>query len=202
MSLPAGRIFAAAAEHLSKIMLLKANTAVITPSVNSGFHAFAKSNGMTVRVVSRGEEHINDIFRREGLSAAAFGGYAGEVRLCGLGGTNTGYSSDGILWLLFVMGLIHRENKPLSEIAAVMDRFPQVSVDVEIPDTMREIWKNLDGLENIIDSARNDLTEGVLTVREEPGAIIRITAEGANFDLVNKIVLQLADNIREICKKI
>ena len=83
--------------------------------------------------------------------------------------------------------------------ACVMERFPQVMINVKIPEEQREYWKNDDVITGLIDAREEELGDnGRILVREsytEP--LIRVMIEGRDFNQINAIAMELSDKIRE-----
>ena len=87
----------------------------------------------------------------------------------------------------------------MSEFAEIIEKCPQVMLNVPIDKKCREVWKNNRTITGMIDEFESLLgDEGRVIVREtgaEP--VIRIRIEGRDFTAINNMALQLADTIRE-----
>ena len=128
---------------------------------------------------------------------------------CGfsLGGDSAGHllfpdlapSADGQLTGIRLLSALKRSEKKLSELSAVIEKCPQVMLNVPIDKRFREVWKNDRAVTGIIDEFEGILgEEGRVVVREvgiEP--VIRIMIEGRDFSTINTMALQIADTIKE-----
>ena len=87
----------------------------------------------------------------------------------------------------------------MSELANVMEHFPQVMINVKIGPSDREVWKNDDEITGIIEKYEDELGEsGRILVREsgtEP--LIRVMIEGRDFRKINEYAMAIADKIKE-----
>ncbi|HYI61376.1 MAG TPA: phosphoglucosamine mutase [Acidimicrobiales bacterium] len=106
--------------------LLRDDTVAVTVMTNLGFRQAMARAGIRVLDTPVGDRHV--------LAALAEGGLA-------LGGEQSGHivlrdwatTGDGLLAGLFVLDTMARTGRSLAELAAVMDRLPQVMVNVRLP---------------------------------------------------------------------
>ncbi len=187
------RIFAILLEKYSRDGLLKDNTAVITAMANSGLRKFASDKGITLVNAGAGHRYILERMTENGYN---------------LGGEPNGHivflddlpTADGQLTALRILGIMKKENKKLSQLAADMTKLPQVMLNVRIDTQCREMWKNNKEISQMIESFENELGEnGRIVVREsghEP--LIRIMTEGSDFSRINEMAMALEDCIRRL----
>jgi phosphoglucosamine mutase len=87
----------------------------------------------------------------------------------------------------------------MSELAGVMEKFPQVMINVKIPSHQKENWKNDGEITGLIDVKEQELGEaGRILVREsgtEP--LIRVMIEGRDFNQINAMAMEISEKIRE-----
>ena len=111
-------------------------------------------------------------------------------------------TGDGQLTAVQVLGIMKRTGKSLKELASIMERYPQVMVNVKIEPDLKEQWKNIPEIEDIINEKEAELNgKGRILVREsgtEP--LIRVMIEGKEFDVINDMALEIADVIRAYCR--
>ncbi len=126
------------------------------------------------------------------------GGEASGHILC-LDRTSTG---DGIISALQVLEVMIRSGKPLADLKSGMRKFPQTMINVpvsaegpskmaesvRIKETVREIEQQMNGQGRVI--LRPSGTE----------PLIRVTLEGRDADVVQRLAEQLADTVREELK--
>lgn len=173
---------------------LKKNTAVVTIMTNLGFSHFAKSNNINVVTTKVGDRYIIEQM------------LAGDYNL---GGEQSGHiifhdlstTGDGQLTAVQLLSVLKRSDCKASELSKVMERYPQVMINVKITAAWKEKWKNDSEIEEIISTNQKLLgTSGRILVREsgtEP--LIRVMIEGRHFDVINDMAVKIADKIRERC---
>lgn len=171
---------------------LNKDSVVVTVMSNLGFTSFAKMNGIRRVTSNIGDRYV--------LDKMLDGGY-------NLGGEQNGHifflddatTGDGQLSALRILEIMVSKNKTLSALATIMKRFPQVMINVRIPEYQRENWKNDEVITSLIDRREAELgDEGRILVREsgnEP--IIRVMIEGHEFNRINKLALEISELIRQ-----
>ncbi len=86
----------------------------------------------------------------------------------------------------------------MSELASVMEKFPQVMINVKISAKDREVWKNDFVITGLIEKYEETLGDsGRILVREsgtEP--LIRVMLEGKDFKQINQMAMKIADTIK------
>lgn len=173
---------------------LKKNTAVVTVLTNLGFTHFAKNNDINMITTKVGDRYI--------MEQMLAGGY-------NLGGEQSGHiifhdyatTGDGQLTAVQLLSIIKRQERKASELGSMMERYPQVMVNVKIIPKWKEAWKNDTEIEKIINVNQTKLgSSGRILVREsgtEP--LIRVMIEGKKFRLINQMALEITDKIKERC---
>lgn len=173
---------------------LKKNTAVVTILTNLGFTHFAKNNNINMITTKVGDRYI--------VEQMLAGGY-------NLGGEQSGHiifhdyatTGDGQLTAVQLLSVLKRQERKASELSSIMERYPQVMVNVKIISKWKEAWKNDPIIEEIISENQKKLgSSGRILVREsgtEP--LIRVMIEGKRFDQINSMAIEIADKIRERC---
>lgn len=167
---------------------------VITTQTNLGFVRYAEEMHIKTAATKNGERHIFD--RMES------GGYY-------LGGEPSGYIifrkyasvGDGILSAIQLLSIMKRTGKKLSELASVMERYPQVMINVKIDEKWKENWKNIDEIENAVSENQAKLgSGGRVIVRENSSeSVIKIITEGKKFDEINDAAIAIAKVIENCC---
>ena len=159
---------------------------------NLGFSHFAKANNIDVITSSVGDRYV--------LEKMLEGGY-------NIGGEQSGHiifldeatTGDGQLSGVKVMEVLAKSGKKMSELASVMERFPQVMINVRLAPNGREIWKNDTEITELIERCEDSLGDtGRVLVREsgtEP--LVRVMLEGKDFEIINKYATEIADKINE-----
>jgi phosphoglucosamine mutase len=103
------------------------DTLVATVMSNLGLHLAMKANGITVVTTAVGDRYVLEELRASGLALG--GEQSGHVVLPAHATTG-----DGLLTALRLMARMAATGKPLAELAAVMNRLPQVLVNVPVAD--------------------------------------------------------------------
>ena len=107
---------------------------------------------------------------------------------------NTG---DGILTAVQLMCAMINNNKPLSELANLMVKYPQVLVNVRVKD--KTGWEDNQAIKDIIEQYSQELgNDGQILVRAsgtEP--LIRIMAEGPDQTRLDYIANEIANVVRK-----
>ncbi len=173
---------------------LKKNTAVVTVLTNLGFTHFAKNNDINMITTKVGDRYI--------VEQMLAGGY-------NLGGEQSGHiifhdfatTGDGQLTAVQLLSILKRSDRKASELASIMERYPQVMVNVKITPKWKEAWKNDEEIEEIISVNQQKLGSGGRILVRESGTepLIRVMIEGKRFDLINSMAVEIADKIRERC---
>jgi phosphoglucosamine mutase len=120
-------ILAIAALHLRGRGLLRHDTVVATVMANLGFHQAMASYGIRVETTPVGDRYV--------LEAMEAGGFS-------LGGEQSGHiifgdlatTGDGLLSGLVLLDVLARSGRPLSELASVVQKLPQVLRNVRVAD--------------------------------------------------------------------
>ncbi|MCM1007497.1 MAG: phosphoglucosamine mutase [Ruminococcus flavefaciens] len=174
---------------------LKENTAVISIMSSLGLVNFAKENGINVVTSGGWGRSVIDRMIEGGYNLG--GGQSGHIFF-----TDDSACDDGQLCGARLLEIMKITGKKLSELAGEMKRLPQISLNVRISDSSREVWKNDSEITGLIESFETDLgSEGRIIVREggENGSFIRVMIEGNDFGRINSMAMEIARKIRERC---
>ncbi|MCL2052907.1 MAG: phosphoglucosamine mutase [Oscillospiraceae bacterium] len=190
------KLIAIFARGMSEKGQLKKNTAVVTVMTNLGFTQFAKENNINMVTTKVGDRYIIEQM------------LAGDYNL---GGEQSGHiifhdyatTGDGQLTAVQLLSALKKSGKSFSELASLMNTYPQVMINVPIEQKWKEAWKNDSEIEACIEENQKKLgSNGRILVREsgtEP--LIRVMIEGKKFELINKMALEIAGKIKERCPK-
>lgn len=184
-------IIAICATDLKSRGLLKKNTVVGTVMTNMGFSRFCKDMGMNFVSTQVGDRYVLETMIREGYNIG--GEQSGHVIF--LDYSTTG---DGQLTAAQLLSLVYRRNAKLSSIATLMERFPQVMINVKVsPDGKRRFYTDKD-VKAEIDRVKETLgSRGRILVRlsgTEP--LIRVMVEGEDSAEITRLANQTAELIR------
>jgi phosphoglucosamine mutase len=182
-------VMALLASRLHERDELQQGTLVATVMSNLGLHVAMRERGITVTTTPVGDRYVVEEMLRGGYNLG--GEQSGHVVF--LDHNTTG---DGLITALSVLALVVESGRPLSELRQVMQRFPQVLVNLRVrskPDveTLPEVAK-------AIRHAERELGErGRVLVRysgTEP--LLRVMIEGER----EPVIQRLADDIAEAAR--
>jgi phosphoglucosamine mutase len=172
---------------------LAKNTLVTTVMSNLGLERAVKHAGGKVVRTAVGDRYVVEEMRKHGYN---------------LGGEQSGHlvfldhmtTGDGIIAALRVLAIMVREGRPLSELAAVMTRTPQVLINVKV-ERKRPI-DELPGVRGLIAEVERELGEDgrVLVRYSGTETKARVMIEGPNQDRIRDQAQGIADALVAACK--
>lgn len=185
-------VIAICAADLKSRGLLKKDTVVGTVMTNMGFSRFCDDMGMNFVSTQVGDRYVLETMIREGYNIG--GEQSGHVIF--LDHSTTG---DGQLTAAQLLSLVHRRSAKLSSIATLMERFPQVMINVKVsPEGKRRFYTDKD-VKAEIDRVKETLgSRGRILVRlsgTEP--LVRVMVEGEDSAEITRLANQTAELIRE-----
>ena len=187
-------IMVVCASYLKKKGELKDNVIVATVMSNGGVDIVAEREGFRILRTRVGDRYV--------LEEMLKGGYV-------LGGEQSGHiifsqilpTGDGLLTALQLLKVIIEKNTPLSQLAGVMPRLPQILVNCRVQD--KDGWQENIRLAAAMEKARERLgSRGRILIRPsgtEP--LIRIMMEGDDYPLLQKLSNELAVMVKEELNK-
>ncbi|RKO66078.1 phosphoglucosamine mutase [Desulfofundulus salinus] len=179
------------ARALQKKGRLAKNTVVATVMSNLGLDLALGQSGIRVLKTRVGDRYVLEELLRSG---ATFGGeQSGHIIM--LDYNTTG---DGILTALQLLQVVRETGVPLQELAAQMEKLPQLLENVRVTD--KEKVMNSPVLARAIREQEERLAgQGRVLVRPsgtEP--LVRVMVEGRDMDLLRSIAGELVDVIRKV----
>ncbi|MEW6540814.1 MAG: phosphoglucosamine mutase [Bacillota bacterium] len=177
--------------HMRRHGRLAGNTMVVTVMSNLGLHLALREAGIRVLQTKVGDRYVLEEMLRSG---------------CCLGGEQSGHiifteyntTGDGIITALQLMKVMRETGRPLSELAAQMERLPQLLENVRVRDRNAVMASPV--LREAIARYEHGLNgEGRILVRPsgtEP--LVRVMAEARNEALLTKVVEELVRVVAEI----
>jgi phosphoglucosamine mutase len=168
---------------------LENNRVVSTVMSNLGFTMACKKLGFRHHISKVGDRHVLRDMQR--LQAAIGGEDSGHMLF--LKHHTTG---DGILTAMQLIAAMILEGKPLSELAAIMDVYPQRLVNVDV--NSKPAISTLPRVTGAIKKAEKELgQEGRVLVRYSGTQhICRIMVEGPSDDLTEKYCREIAEAVK------
>ncbi len=171
---------------------LQKDTVVGTIITNFGFSKFCEENGIRFLAAKVGDRYVLEALNLEGLS---FGGeQSGHLIF-----REKATTGDGQLTAAEVFAMMAREQKPLSELASVMRRYPQHMVNLRVTPEQKIAFYTDREVKAVMKETEAAIGErGRLVVRPsgtEP--MIRVMMEGDDEALVRTLTESTAQRIQE-----
>lgn len=182
------RIMLIIGKYLRKHGKLNRETIVSTVMSNLGFELAIQQEGMKLARTQVGDRYVLEEMIAKGYSIG--GEQSGHIIL-----TEHSTTGDGLLTALTLLKAIVEDGRPFSEIAKVMEEYPQVLVNAKVPNSLKHRI-----LENVAIRARIDhlekkyAGEGRILIRPsgtEP--LVRVMIEGSDREMIKKDAKELAD---------
>ena len=185
------QVLAVAAVELLRSGGLAKRTVVATVMSNLGLEIALREMGCELVRTPVGDRYVVEEMLRGGFNVG--GEQSGHMIF--LDHSTTG---DGLITALAILGIIAESGKPLSELAAVMSRLPQVLVNVRV--SRRRDFVSERAVANAIAAVERELgSRGRVLVRAsgtEP--LIRVMVEGEREEQVRGHADAIADSIRRV----
>jgi phosphoglucosamine mutase len=172
---------------------LNKNTLVATVMSNLGLERAVRDAGGTVVRTQVGDRYVVDEMRRNGYN---------------LGGEQSGHlvfldhatTGDGIIAALRVLAVMVRENRPLSELARVMTRTPQVLVNIKVAN--KRPIEDLPEVVKLIGAVERELaSDGRVLVRYSgTEAKARVMIEGLDEGAIQRHADAIAEALERACR--
>lgn len=180
------QIMAISAKYLMDKNELVDNRLIGTVMSNLGLKKFCEKEGIEFIATNVGDRYVLEEMQRTG--AVLGGEQSGHVIF---GNYNT--TGDGPLSALMIIKAMKNSGKKLSELADIMQIYPQVLKNVRVKDK-ESAMNNPEFLEAIKEAETKLGERGRILVRPSgTESLIRIMAEGESIDEIEKIVKILSD---------
>ncbi len=185
-------LIAICAKDMKDRGVLKKNAVVGTVMTNMGFNKFCDANGMTFVSTKVGDRYVLEAMLREGYNIG--GEQSGHIIF--LDYATTG---DGELSGAMILSIMKRTGEKLSTLAKVMERMPQVLINVKVSAegklafyTDKEVKAEIKRVTDILGD------RGRILVRvsgTEP--LVRVMLEGENLEEIQSLAEESAQVVRE-----
>lgn len=185
-------LIAICAKDMKDRGMLKKNAVVGTVMTNMGFNKFCEENDMTFVSTKVGDRYVLEAMLREGYNIG--GEQSGHIIF--LDYATTG---DGELSGTMILSIMKRTGEKLSTLAKVMERMPQVLINVKVSAegklafyTDKEVKAEINRVTEILGD------RGRILVRvsgTEP--LVRVMLEGENLEEIQNLAEESAQVVRE-----
>lgn len=185
-------LIAICADDMKKRGELKKNTAVGTIMTNMGFSKFCEKNGLNFVATKVGDRYVLEEMLQQGYNIG--GEQSGHIIF--LDHSTTG---DGELSGAMVLSIMKRTGEKLSDLAKVMERYPQVLINVKVSAsgklsfyTDKEIKAEIKRITEILGDSGRIL---IRVSGTEP--LVRVMLEGENLEQIQSLAEEAAQVVRE-----
>lgn len=179
------------AVYLKKQNKLANDTLVVTTMSNIGLHVAAKEYGIDLAITDVGDRYVIEEMKKSGHN---------------LGGEQSGHmifldyntTGDGTLSSLIVSKIVKEEGKTLSEQSALMTTYPQVLINVEVRNEVKNKFMENDEIRTEIEKLEK-LMAGTGRVLIRPSGtqpLVRVMLEGKDEGQIRELAQELADLIK------
>lgn len=163
---------------------------VVTVMSNLGLHLALRKAGIKIYETQVGDRYVMEELLRTGAK---------------LGGEQSGHiiflehntTGDGLLTALYLLRVLKRKGMPLSQLAAQMQRLPQVLLNTKVKDKER-VMQDETVLRQVEEVRQTLGDQGRILVRPsgtEP--LLRVMVEGPDEEELNKLAQSVIEVIRE-----
>lgn len=176
-------------KHLKSEGRLKDDTVVSTVMSNLGFYKALEKEGIKSVQTAVGDRYVVEAMKKDGYNVG--GEQSGHLIF--LDYNTTG---DGLLSAIMLMNTLKATGKPLSELAAEMQKFPQLLVNVRVTDKYK-VEEN-EKVKAVISEVEKEMNgDGRILVRPsgtEP--LVRVMAEAKTKELCDEYVNRIVEVVR------
>ena len=185
-------LIAICANDMKKNGKLKKNAAVGTVMTNMGFSKFCEANDIDFISTKVGDRYVLESMLQNGYNIG--GEQSGDIIF--LDHSTTG---DGELSGAMVLSIMKRTGEKLSDLAKVMERYPQVLINVKVSNegklafyTDKEVKAEINRVTEILGDTGRIL---VRVSGTEP--LVRVMLEGENLEQIQALAEEAAQVVRE-----
>ncbi len=182
------QIMAICAVHMKEHGTLVHDTVVVTVMTNFGFDVTMREHGIQVVKTKVGDRYVLDGMRAGGASLG--GEQSGHIIFM-----DHGTTGDGLVTAVRLCATMRDAGRPLSELRRVMRRYPQVLLNVRVPDKGRLGTSAV--IAEAIHSAETDLGESgrVLVRASGTEPLVRVMVEAEDEETASETARILAETV-------
>lgn len=167
------------------------DTLVATVMSNLGLHLAMRDNGVHLRTAAVGDRYVLEELRAGGFALG--GEQSGHVVFPALATTG-----DGLLTALRLMSRVAATGKPLAELAGVMQRLPQVLINVRVADKGAVV--DSDAVKDAVTSVEAELGEQGRVLLRQSGTeqLVRVMVEAPSHEIAQASADRLAGVVSSV----
>ncbi|MBO7357010.1 MAG: phosphoglucosamine mutase [Lachnospiraceae bacterium] len=186
-------IMAIIGNYMKEKGTLKKDTIVATVMSNLGFFQMGERNGINIPQTKVGDRYVLEHMKKIGANLG--GEQSGHIIF--LDDNTTG---DGLLSALHLLEVMVEKNKPLSELAKVMEVLPQALYGAKVPNHKKESYMEYPEIADAIKELEAKFKgKGRVLIRPsgtEP--LVRVMIEGNDKELIDAEAKKLAELIQDV----
>jgi phosphoglucosamine mutase len=185
------QILAICARALKDQGALIDDTVVVTVMSNLGFHHAMQAEGIKVLTTGVGDRYVLEALTDKGLSLG--GEQSGHVIF-----TDAATTGDGLLTALRLASCLAASGGSLADLASVVNRLPQVLVNVEVSD--KATVAGSDQVASAVAEAEAELGDSGRILLRPSGTeqLVRVMVEATTQDHADQIAHRVADVVRSV----
>lgn len=184
------KLLAICGNYMKEKGTLKKDTIVVTVMSNLGFFVMCEKNGIHAEKTKVGDRYVLENMLENGYNIG--GEQSGHIIF--LDDNTTG---DGLLSALHLLEVMVETKKPLSELASIMEIYPQALINAKVPNHKKEQFMEYAEIAEAIDALEKQFNgQGRVLIRPsgtEP--LVRVMIEGKDQAQIEKEARKLADLI-------
>ena len=183
-------VLAICSSEMMETGTLSTDTVVATQMSNMALENYLNKKGLKLERTRVGDRYVVEAMRK--LGANLGGEKSGHLLF--LDHSTTG---DGLLASLQILSIMKKKGKPLSELAGIIDMFPQILNSLEIKE--KKPFEDIPGLVEIVRESEDILGDkGRINLRYSGTELLaRVMVEGENETLINRIASRVSSVISE-----
>lgn len=186
------RIMAVCAARMKQQGKLRGGAFVATVLSNMGLHAYAEKMGVKIECANVGDRYVLEMMLDKGYILG--GEQSGHVIFLEYASTG-----DGQLTAIQFMHILKESGKKCSEIAAEVVPWPQVMINVKVPNSEKKTIAQRPEVAAAIAQAESNLGKGRILVRASgTEALVRVMVEGIDAEKVDAAAKSVAKSIESI----
>ncbi len=185
------QILAICARRLKEQGQLKDDTVVATVMSNLGFHHAMRDAGIEVLTTAVGDRYVLEALTERGLSLG--GEQSGHVIF-----TDAATTGDGLLTAMRLMECMATSGRSLADLAAVVQRLPQVLVNVRVSD--KSITAASPTVQAAVAAAEAELGDNGRVLLRPSGTeqLVRVMVEAGTQQHAEQIAHRIAGVVRAV----
>ena len=187
------KLLAICGNHMKNKGTLKKDTIVVTVMSNLGFFRMCDREGLHAEKTKVGDRYVLENMLENGYNIG--GEQSGHIIF--LDDNTTG---DGLLSALHLLEVMVETKKPLSELAQIMEVYPQALVNAKVPNHKKEAFMDYPDIADAIEELERKFNgEGRVLIRPsgtEP--LVRVMIEGKDQSVIEEEAHKLAGLITRI----